>query len=41
VGRRDASRTLGPEEHHRAGPVKLGDPYIEDFLSGVRERQDG
>lgn len=37
-----ASRiTVDPEEHHLVGPVKIGDPYIEDFLAKVRTAQDG
>ncbi|MGW5023254.1 beta-N-acetylhexosaminidase family protein [Streptomyces cacaoi] len=35
-----AAITVDPDEHHQVGPVKLGDPYIEDFLSTVRTHQD-
>lgn len=31
--------TVDPEEHHQVGPVKLGDPFIEDFLADVRKQQ--
>ncbi|NBE55441.1 beta-N-acetylhexosaminidase family protein, partial [Streptomyces boluensis] len=33
-----AKITVDPEEHHQVGPVLLGDPVIEDFLTGVAER---
>ncbi|MDJ1137985.1 beta-N-acetylhexosaminidase family protein [Streptomyces iconiensis] len=32
--------TVDPEEHHQVGPVKIGAPYIADFLSRVRTAQD-
>lgn len=33
--------TVDPDEHHQVGPVKIGDPFIEDFLAKVRTAQDG
>ncbi|MFF9555959.1 hypothetical protein ACF1DY_09060 [Streptomyces albus] len=33
--------TVDPAEHHQIGPVSLGGPHTEDFLSFVRARQDG
>ncbi|MEU5837940.1 beta-N-acetylglucosaminidase domain-containing protein [Streptomyces diacarni] len=33
--------TVDPDEHHQVGPVKIGDPYLADFLTGVRDQQDG
>ncbi|MCF3125025.1 beta-N-acetylglucosaminidase domain-containing protein [Streptomyces arenae] len=32
---------VDPAEHHQHGPVKIADPYLDDFVSGVRKRVDG
>ncbi|MGW7411764.1 beta-N-acetylhexosaminidase family protein [Streptomyces sp. NPDC054863] len=32
--------TVDPKEHHQLGRVKLGDPFIEDFVAGVRTAHD-
>ncbi|MFI5805114.1 beta-N-acetylglucosaminidase domain-containing protein [Streptomyces sp. NPDC051561] len=32
--------TVDPKEHHQLGRVRLGDPFIEDFVGGVREAHE-
>ncbi|MFD4258123.1 beta-N-acetylglucosaminidase domain-containing protein [Streptomyces sp. NPDC058534] len=32
--------TVDPTEHHQVGPVRIGDPVIEDFLTKVENRHD-
>ncbi|MFI0982089.1 beta-N-acetylglucosaminidase domain-containing protein [Streptomyces sp. NPDC021093] len=32
--------TVDPKEHHQLGRVRLGDPFIEDFVTGVRTAHD-
>ncbi|MGW1000065.1 beta-N-acetylglucosaminidase domain-containing protein [Streptomyces sp. NPDC002520] len=32
--------TVDPAEHHQHGQVKIGDPYIEDFVARVRDLHD-
>ena len=33
--------TVDPEEHHQVGPVKIGDPFVEDFVTKVRQETGG
>ncbi|MET8686906.1 beta-N-acetylglucosaminidase domain-containing protein [Streptomyces sp. NPDC004732] len=40
VAARIAKITVDPAEHHQRGPVKIADPFLDDFVSGVRERHD-
>jgi hyaluronoglucosaminidase len=32
--------TVDPAEHHQHGPVKIGDPFIEDFVTRVENLHD-
>ncbi|MFE7330083.1 beta-N-acetylglucosaminidase domain-containing protein [Streptomyces sp. NPDC057565] len=32
--------TVDPAEHHQLGPVKIGDPFIEDFVTRVENLHD-
>ncbi|MFJ6695252.1 beta-N-acetylglucosaminidase domain-containing protein [Streptomyces sp. NPDC091272] len=35
-----AKITVDPKEHHQLGQVKLGDPFIQDFVTRVRAAHD-
>ncbi|MEV0318536.1 beta-N-acetylglucosaminidase domain-containing protein [Streptomyces sp. NPDC050658] len=32
--------TVDPAEHHQRGPVKIADPFLEEFVTGVQDRHD-
>ncbi|MEV8019121.1 beta-N-acetylglucosaminidase domain-containing protein [Streptomyces sp. NPDC086554] len=35
---RASSIQVDPAEHHQHGPVKIADPFLEEFVKGVQER---